>query len=109
MNDLSWSLYLPVFVLFALYAAIQLLAPIAARRDDDARERLLDVGFIVALVSAAYVVLLLIIALVSLPDIVLDAITVIAVIVVFFGVLLLAFFSIFELVFARGARRARRG
>jgi hypothetical protein len=99
------AFYLPLILLGLAYAVVYVIAQTAgARRGAQARERLLDVAFGVALLAAAYTVVLLIISVVTLPDLIVDLVRIVLVMVAFFGVLLSVLFAIFELIFGRVGR-----
>jgi hypothetical protein len=108
LATLSGSLFTPLWVIAIAYAALYIAAQVAdARGATGARERLLDLSFLFALIGAAWVAVLLLIAVVSEPDLVWDMLTILLIVVVFFGVLLFVLFGIFELLFSRGSRRAQ--
>jgi hypothetical protein len=109
MSSLSSGLYLPLAALLGLYAVLSIVAQVAqGRGNPDRAEGLRGVAFGIALLAAAYTVVLLIAAAASYPDRLFDALTIMVVVVGFFVVLLLAFFVLFELLVNRVGRRARR-
>ena len=110
MED-SFSLFVPLIIAAAVFAIISVAAAVVSGRGNEAgAERLRNVGFLVVLIAGAWVVVLLVISLVSEFDEIWDMITIVLVIVVFFGVLLLALFGL-SLLFGRaggaGSRRRR--
>ena len=97
--------YLPLLLLGLAYAVVYAIAQAAGtRRGQEARERMLDVAFGVALLAAVYTLVLLIISVVTLPDLVVDLVRIVLVMVAFFAVLLSVLFGIFELLFGRVGR-----
>lgn len=108
MDELSFSLYMPLIVLGVVYGVLFVIAQVQSGRGNRARsERLLDFGFALALLAAAYVVVLLLISLVSMPDLIYDMIVIVVVVGVFFAVLLFVLFGLFELLVSRRPRRAK--
>ena len=101
----SFSLYAPLIVLLLAYAAVSVAAAAAGNRSGPAaRERLQDIAFGVALLAAAYTVVLLIVSVVSLPDLFVDLIRILVVVGLFFLVLISLLFAIIELLFGRTRR-----
>ena len=108
MDELSFSLYLPLVFLGLGYLVLFLVAQVVRSRGNEAGgERLLDLSFGCALLAGAYVVVLLLISLVSEPDLIYDMLTIMLVIAVFFAVLLGLLFAIFEFFFSRGGRKRK--
>ena len=106
MDDLSWSLYMPLLFLVLVYALGAIVtAVIGSRGNEERAERMRDLLFGLALAGAAYVVVLLLIALVSVPDLVTDMVIIVLVIGGFFALLLVVLFLVFELLLSRGPRR----
>ena len=104
----TFLLYAPLIALALVYGLVFLTATVLGnRRGPEARERMLDVAFGVGLLAAAYTLVLLIVALVTLPDLVVDLVRIMLVVGAFFAVLLSLLFALFELIFGRGARRVR--
>ena len=110
MDELSFSLYLPlVFVGLAFIVLYIVSQVLGSRGNPEQAERMLDISFGLALLAAVYTVLLLLIAVVSEPDVIYDLLSVVLIMTVFFGVLLLVLFGLFELFFSRGERRPSPG
>ena len=111
------AFYFPLLLLGLAYGVLYAVAQAAGRRrGEEARERVLDIAFGVALLAVAYTLVLLIISLVTLPDLIVDLVRIVLVVSAFFGVLLAVLFGIFELLFGRSRRtsalaggRAQRG
>jgi amino acid transporter len=109
--DLSWGLYFPLILIAAAFAIVSATAGVmAGRGNEDRAERLRDVGFLIVLLGAVWVVILLLLALISEPDDIGDMLMITLVIVVFFAILLLALFGLSLLAgrVGRSASRRRR-
>ncbi len=105
---MSTGLYLPLLVILAAYAALNLTAGVLARRGNHERsERFSDLAFGTALAAAAYTVILLILAAVDAPNRFTDAIEIIFVTLAFF-VLLLSFLYLVAQGLARIRSRPER-
>jgi cytochrome bd-type quinol oxidase subunit 2 len=105
--QLPSQLYTVVIVLLVAYAVLSVLANRARSHDDRARaESLTNWAFLVVLVFAAYAVVLLITSVFSYPSRFSDMLLTIAVIVVFFALLLFVFFVIAEVI-PNALRRGR--
>jgi hypothetical protein len=106
--DLSWGLYLPLILAAVVYGVLTAAGGVMAGRGNEAgAERVHDAGFVLLLVSGAWVVVLLLLSLFSEPDDLWDMVTITLVIAVFFLILLLALFGI-SLVIGRIGRSAAR-
>ena len=102
------AFYFPLILLGLLYGALYVAAQTAGtRRGAEARERMLDMAFGVALLVVAYTLVLLIISIVTLPDLIVDLVRIILVVGAFFAVLLGVLFALFELLIG-ASRRTRR-
>jgi hypothetical protein len=107
----EWSLYLPLIVAGAIFAIVTIVAGVmAGRGNDEGAERVRDYGFLILIASGAWVVILLLLALVDQPDDIGDMLTITIVIVAFFVILLLVLFGLSLLVgrLGRGTSRRRR-
>ena len=106
-EGLSWTFFFPLmaaaFVYLGLYVAGNFLE---GRGDTDGAERLRDISYALALLAAGYTAVLLLVALIARPGEVFDLVRVVLVVGVFFGLLLLLIFAIFELIASRGRRRS---
>ena len=106
MDELSFSLYLPLLVLGLICLVLFIAAQVTRSREGGAlSERLLDVTFGLALLAGAYVIVLLLIALVSEPDVIYDIVAIMLIVGIFFAVLLFLLFGVFELIFSRTGRK----
>jgi len=98
--------YAPVVLLLIVYAGLSILSNRARSNDDrDRAARFTNWAFLVTLVFAAYVFILLLVAVFSYPDRSWDMVLIIFVIAVFFALLLFAFFLLAEII----PRALRRG
>jgi hypothetical protein len=108
---MSWSLYLPLILAAVVYAITSASAGVMAGRGNEAgAERLRDIGFLIVLAGGAWVVVLLLLALIDQPDDIGDLLIITLEIVAFFAILLLVLFGLSLLVgrLGRGASRRRR-
>ncbi|MEA2331954.1 MAG: hypothetical protein QOH58_2092 [Thermoleophilaceae bacterium] len=109
MQSLSWGLYFPLILAAAAYALASIAAGVmASRGNETGAERARDVGFVILLLSGAWVVVLLLISLVSEPDDLWDMVIITLVIVAFFALLLVALFGISVVVRRLGRVGSRR-
>jgi hypothetical protein len=98
--------YTPLLVIAVVYAVLSILAGRARGNDDRAQaDRFANWAFAVVLLSAAYVVVLLIATVIGYPSRVYDMVIILVVIGVFFALLLFVFFLLAELL----PRSLRRG
>jgi hypothetical protein len=108
---MDWGLYFPLILAAAAFAILSAAAGVSAGRGNEAgAERLRNIGFLVVLVGGAWVIILLLLALIDQPDDIGDMLTITLVIVVFFAILLVVLFGL-SLLFGRigrGASRRRR-
>jgi hypothetical protein len=104
--NLPSAMFTPLVVLLAVYGLLSILAGRARAAEDQAQaDRFATWAFGIVLVSAAYVVVLLIASIFSYPSRFYDMVVILVVIGVFFALLLFAFFAIAELI----PRTLRRG
>ena len=102
---LEWSLYSPLLLALLLYVVLFITASIMRARENEAgAERMLDIGFLLALVAGAWTAVLLIFAIMDEPDDIWDMVVIVVIIGVFFVVLLSLLFALFEFIFTRGRR-----
>ena len=103
---LAWSLYVPLLLAAALFAIISITSAVVRSRGNDAgAEKLLDVGFVVALAAGIWTLVLLVFAILDEPDDIWDMVLIVVVVGAFFGILLTVLFGVFELIFSRGGRQ----
>jgi len=100
-------MFTPLVVVLVGYAVLSIMAGRAQANEDRASaERYSTIGFALVLVSAGYVLVLLISAVVSYPSRVYDMLIILVVVGLFFALLLFLFFAIAEIV-PRAFRRGR--
>jgi hypothetical protein len=97
--NLPSAMFTPLVILIVVYAALAILAGRARGKEDNAgADRFATWGFGVVLLSAVYVVVLLVSAAVGYPSRVYDMLIILFVIGVFFALLLFVFFLLAELI-----------
>jgi hypothetical protein len=107
----EWSLFLPLLLGAILYGLVSAVAGLmAGRGNDEGAERVRDYAFLLLLAMGVWTVILTLLAAFDEPDEIWDMITIGLVIVVFFVLLLLAFWGISLLMglIGRGTTRRRR-
>ena len=103
---LDWGLYSPLLLALLVYVVLFIAASIArARGNDNGAERILDIGFLVAVIAGAWTLVLLIFAILDEPDDIWDMVIIVVIVGVFFAVLLSLLFGLFEW----SSRAARAG
>ena len=108
MEQLSFGWYLPLLVAGLVYVVLFMVGRVLrGRGETDTADRLLDIAFLVVLAVAAYTVVLLLLSLVTFPNRIGSMLVIMIIIGVFFLVLLLALFGLFELLAARRVGRQR--
>lgn len=108
-DEQSFSLWFPLLFAGIAFAVLRVAAGIAAGRGREAAgERLLDIAFLLVLVAGVWVVILVLITLVDMPDEIWDMVVITLVVAVFFVLLLLAFFGLSLLFGAIGRAFSRR-
>ena len=108
---MSWSLFLPLVLGAFAYAVVSVVAGVISGRGNEAgAERARDYGFLLLLAIGAWIVILVLVALINKPNSVGDMLIIMLVVVAFFAILLLVFFGISQLIGAvgRGTTRRRR-
>ena len=106
---LDWSLFSPLLLAVLVCTVLSISAAVMrSRGNGDGAERMLDVGFLVALVAGAWTAILLVFAILDEPDDIWDMVIIVVIIGVFFAVLLSVLFGLFELILTRGRRRPSR-
>lgn len=108
-EGLSSGLYSLLYLAAVLYVAMLVGSRVLAGRGDDRAERVADAAFGVLLLTAAYAVVLLVIALVSESGLVQDLVEITLIVVAFFGLLALLLLAIFEGGIGGISRLRRRG
>jgi len=101
----STAFYFPLIALGVVYLVLFVVSRFfAAREEPDTSERMADLAFGVGLLAAGYTVVLLIVAVITLPDLVVDVVRIVLVVGAFFAALLAVLFGIFELLIGRRTR-----
>jgi cell division protein FtsW (lipid II flippase) len=96
-ENLPSSMYTPLVVLLAAYAALSLLGGRARSKEDTGgTERFQTYAFVVLLVAALYTIVLVISAVFAYPSRSTDMVTILLVVCVFFALLLFVFFLLAE-------------
>ena len=99
---LDWSLYSPLLLALLVYVVLFIAASIIrSRGNNDRAERILDIGFLVALIAGAWTMVLLVFAILDEPDDIWDMVVIVVIVGVFFAVLLTVLFGLFELILTR--------
>jgi threonine/homoserine/homoserine lactone efflux protein len=107
-DQLSWSLYQPLILVAIVFVVCQIAAAVMrARKNSEGADRVLDIGFGVALVGAAWTAVLLLISLFSEFGEIYDMVAILLVVGIFFALLLVLLFLLFELLPSRFRRRPR--
>jgi hypothetical protein len=106
---MTWSMFLPLILAGIAYGIVSIAAGVmSSRGNEDGAERVRDYGFLLLLAFGAWTIILLIVSLINKPNDVGDMLIITLVIVVFFALLLLAFFGI-SLLFGALGRQTTRG
>jgi hypothetical protein len=96
---MTWSLFLPVLLGAVAYGVISIVAGvISSRGNEPGAERVRDYGFLLLLAMGAWIVVLVLVALINSPNSVGDLLIIMAVIVAFFVILLIVFFGLSQLI-----------
>lgn len=95
-EGLSSSYFLPLILAGVLYVALFVAARVLDGRGDERSENVADAAFLLMLLSAAYTAILAVVAVASEMDLIWDLVRILFVVVVFFGILILALLLVFE-------------
>ena len=106
-EGLSSSYFTPLILAALVYVVLYVVARVLEGRGDERWEKAEDFGFVVMLLSAAYVVILAVLAVTSEIDLVWDMVRILAIVTAFFAILILLLLAVFELGIG-GLSRARR-
>jgi hypothetical protein len=96
-TGLDTVLWQPVVFAALIYAVLYVIGNVLEGRGDPRAETVRDLGFGLILLSGAYTVVLLLMALIQKPNLVGDMLLIIAIIVAFFALLVLLLYAVFEL------------
>jgi hypothetical protein len=104
-DQLSYSLFQPL-IFIAIAAGLIAVAGrvVTGRGNEEGGAKLADLSFGVTLLAGVYVVVLLVLAALDEPDLVYEAFVIIAVIALFFAILIFLLFVVFELIGSRFTR-----
>ena len=106
MAQINSALFGPVYVLGLLTVILVVTGQVLTSRGrGETAEKVADIGFGLALLTGAYVLVLLIIALIGNSALIYDAVTNIVIVALFFLVLLIVLFGLFELLPSRRRRK----
>ncbi len=108
-EGISGPYYTPLVIAGILYLLLRLGASILGARDRERGEKLEDLAFGVVLLTAAYVVVMVLAALFDKSDLVFDMVKVIAIMLAFFALLLIVMLVVFERGIGGLSRLRRRG
>ncbi len=100
-TGLDTVLWQPLVVAGAIYAVLYVIGNVLDGRGNPRGETVHDLGFGLILLTGAYSVVLLLLALVQKPTLVGDMLLIVAIIVAFFALLVLLLFALFELLLPR--------
>jgi hypothetical protein len=95
-EGISGPYYTPLVVAGILYVLLNVASAAIHSRNRERAEQLADLQFGVVVLTAAYVVVMFIAALVDKSDLVKDMVEVLGIVVLFFGLLLVIMFVVFE-------------
>lgn len=96
VEGLDTALWQPLLIVALVYGVLFVLANvIEGRGDGSTADTVRDVGFGVILLGALYTAGLIIYALISRPDLVGDMLLIVAILVVFFGLLVVILYAVF--------------
>ncbi len=107
-EGLESGLYMPLYLVLVLYVILFVAGRVFEGRDDPRAETVLDAGFALLCLAAVYVAVLLVYAFTSEFDLIVDMVEIMAIMIGFFALLVVALMGI-ELLFGLGGRRRRRG
>lgn len=106
-TGLDTVLWQPLVIAAALYAVLYIIGNVLEGRDSPKAETVRDVGFGLILLTAAYALVLTIMALVQKMELVGDMLLILLIVVAFFVLLVVLLYAMFELLLPRlrgGAR-----
>ena len=107
-TGLDTVLWQPVVFAALIYAALYVAGNVLDGRGDSRGETVHDIGFGLILLTGAYSVVLLLMALIQRPSLVGDMLLIIAILVAFFALLVVVLYAVFELLLPR-LRGGQRG
>lgn len=105
---LSTGLYVPLLIGTILYVLLLVAATVLENRDDRRARTLGDLAFVVLLLLGIYTVVLLIAALASEFKLILDMLQIVAIVVVFFALIVVLLFGVTQLLGLLGRTMKRK-
>lgn len=107
-TGLDTVLWQPVVFAALIYAALYVIGNVLDGRGDPRGETVHDIGFGLIVITGAYCVVLLLMALIQRPSLVGDMLLIIAILAAFFALLVVLLYALFELLLPR-LRGGERG
>ena len=107
-EGLESALYQPLYLVLILYVALFVAGRILEGREDDRADTVQDAGFVLLLLAAAYVVILLVMAVFSEFDLIVDMVQIMAIVIGFFAILVTVLLGVELLVGLPGRHRKRQ-
>ena len=107
-EGLESGLYQPLYLVLVLYVALFVAGRVLEGHEDDRADTVQDAGFVLLLLAAAYVVILLVMAVFSEFDLIVDMVQIMAIVIGFFAILVTVLLGIELLVGLPGRRKRRR-
>jgi hypothetical protein len=107
-EGISGPYYTPLVIAGILYVLLGIGSSAFRNRDRERAEQLVDLQFGLVLLTGAYVVVMLIAALIDKSDLVKDMVEVLGIVIVFFAALLVIMLVVFERGIGALARLRRR-
>ena len=106
-EGLESALYQPLYLVLILYVALFVAGRVLEGREDDRADTVQDAGFVLLLLAAVYVVILLVMAVFSEFDLIVDMVQIMAIVIGFFAILVTVLLGIELLVGLPGRRRRK--
>jgi len=106
-DGLSAGMFTPLIYGAVLYAVLYVAGAVLANRDDPRDETAADAAFVLLLLLGVYTAVLVIMALASRFELLVDLLRIMTIVVVFFGLLIVVLFG-FGLLFGAIGRALRR-
>jgi len=106
-EGLESGLYQPLYLVLVLYVALFVLGRVFEGRDDPRTDTVLDAGFALLCLAAVYVAVLAVYALSSQFDLIVDMVEIMAIMIGFFALLVVALLGI-ELLVGLPGRNKRK-
>jgi len=107
-EGLESGLYMPLYLLLVLYVILFVAGRVLDGRGDDRADKVQDAGFALMLLGAVYVAVLAVYAFASEFELIVDMVEIMAIMIGFFALLIVALLGI-ELLVGLAGRRRREG